>query len=184
MSILSHILTSHIVQSEGCHIYRNSFNPVTPAPARYAVGGACETLAIAPDVHGASNIFRIVDRWLSYNEEDKAPVVGVRIDPDTHYLHVDLCTLTPLKSVALLWAKERGESVIWDLVDNVAIPVYSGLTWRELAAKISLLPDGLLDSPALVCDSQNFHRVESITPYDSDEPVSLTNPPSIDLREE
>lgn len=183
MSSLAHILTSRILQSESGYISLNLLYPITPTPARYVVAGLCETLTIGPEVHGASNIYRIVDRWLSDNVECDAPVVGVRVDPDTYDVHVDMCTVTPLASIARLRAKDRGEKEIWDMVDNVAIPVYNEMTWRELATKISSLPDEVLDSPALVFDSQDIsHRVKSLTSFDADEPVSVINLPSIDLQ--
>ena len=185
MSILSHILTSHVVQSKGCYIYRETLHPVPSDPALYVVGGACKTLTIGPNVLGGSNIYGIIDRWLSDNEGTSAPAVGVRVDPDTHDVHVDMCTLTPLKSIARLRAKDRGQRVIWDMVNGVAIPVCGDMTWRELAKEIASFPDEVMDSPALVFDSvAHFHRVEGLNPYDIDEPVSITNPPSIDLREE
>lgn len=66
-------------------------------------------------------------------------------------------------------------------VDGVVTPAPGELTWRELAAKIASFPDEVLDSPALIDSEETMHRIESVAPYDSDEPISLTNPPSIDI---
>lgn len=185
MSVLAHILTSHIVQAKGCTLHRdNPCNPVTAEGGRYVIGGACDTLIIPPTMYGATNIYELVEKWLADNSHCSAPLVGVWVDSDNDSVHVDMSTLSLLRSVALMRARERGEMAIWDIADSVTIPVPDGMTWRELATEISSLPAAVMDSPAMVFSSDKFIRAESLSPYNIDEPISIINPVSIDLKED